>query len=139
MSVAFSSIISVKAAHNLDFQHKWSALVQAHACSQTRLWLTGLAHAIMGSTSCSVDSKADCISHQHGELTSFFRVAGAVTAFIYLTNSCARYSAACGNQKMDGIVFFQTFTQGPVLVVSGFRMGCAFNCCFSGCQEGLKR
>lgn len=70
---------------------------------------------------------------------SFFRVAGAVMAFVYLTDSCARYSAAGGNQETGGIALFLTLTQGPVLSVSGFRVGCAFSCCFSGCQEGQRR
>lgn len=56
-------------------------------------------------------------------------------AFVYLTDSGARYRVAGGNQEMDGMALVQTFTQGPVLGVSGSRMGCAFNCCFSGCQE----
>lgn len=93
----------------------------------------------MGSTSYFVDTEADCVAHQHGELTSFFRVEGAVMAFVYLTDSCARYSVADGNQDTDGMALFQTLTQGPVLGASGFRMGCAFNCCFSGCQEGQRR
>lgn len=57
-----------------------------------------------------MDTEADCVSHQHGELTSFFKVAGAVTAFVYRSDSGARYNAAAGNQGTDGMAFFQTCT-----------------------------
>lgn len=57
-----------------------------------------------------MDTAADCVSHQRGEQTSFFRVAGAVMAFVYLTDAGARYNAAAGNEQTDGMAFFQTCT-----------------------------
>jgi len=44
-------------------------------------------------------------------------------AFVYPTDSCARPSAAGGDQEVDGMAPFQTFTQAAVLSVSGFQMG----------------
>lgn len=115
--------------------HKWGAFIQTCAVRQGYY----LAHAQMGSTSCSVDMEADCVSHQYRELTSFFRVMGAMMAFVYLSDSCARYSAADRKQGMNGMACFQASAQGTALAVSGFWVGCAFSHCFSGCQEGRRR
>lgn len=69
---------------------EWNAFVQIHACSETWLYLTGLAHAVVGSPSCSVNMESDCVSPKQGQLMSFFRV-----AVIFNDGICLRNQLLC--------------------------------------------
>lgn len=121
MPVASSSITSVKVAHNLDFRHTASGCICTDTCLQ---WDKVVANRLG-----SCRNRKYKLLCGHGGRLCFSAAWRAYVIFqsccdgifrgcdyICLPDSFARYSAAGGNQEMDRMALFQTY--------SGSSAGC---------------